>query len=138
MVITSRPSMTAELFTRCKPQISKLIEILGFTEQDIQNYAQSVFSNAEHWAEFFRYISDNPLVHSMMYIPLNTAIVVALYKQSTEEADRPAPKTMTQLYDAVSRALLRRHITEKSLVPETYRIPANLVDLSLEILKQFS
>ncbi len=137
VVITSRPSVTAELFTRCKTQISKHVEILGFTEQNIRNYAHSVFPNAEELVGFLRYISGNPLVYSMMYIPLNTAIVVALYQQS-REAEKPAPKTMTQLYDSLSHALLRRHITEKALVSETYRMPVNFHDLPSGIFKQFS
>ena len=134
VLVTSRPSVTAELIARCKPQISKHIEILGFTEQNIREYAHSVFQNAEQLDDFLKYISGNPLLHSMMYIPLNTAIVVAIYQQS-----KPAelPKTMTQLYDALSHTLLRRHIVEKAFVPESYIMPAKFHNLPTRVFQQF-
>ena len=134
--ITSRPSVTAELLSRCKPQISKHIEILGFTEQNIKEYAQSIFKNPIQLIEFMKYISSNPLVYSMMYIPLNSAIVVEIYQQNQGER-RPLPNTMTQLYDALSHALLRRHIVESGFVPETYCMPAQFQDLTEDVFQQF-
>lgn len=136
VLITSRPSVTSELISRCKPQISKHIEILGFTEENIKEYSQSIFRNKSDFTEFSNYISSNPLVYSMMYIPLNSAIVVEIYRQN-HRTDKPAPKTMTQLYDALSRALLRRHIVEKAHVPESYHMPTHFQDLPADDFQQF-
>ncbi len=136
ILITSRPSVMAELHLRCKPQINKHVEILGFTEQNIKEYAQSIFKDPVQLIEFTKYISSNPLVYSMMYIPLNSAIVVEIYQQYQGERT-PLPKTMTQLYDALSHALLRRHIVEGGFVPETYCMPAQFHDLDEDVFRQF-
>ena len=42
VLVTSRPSATAELLTRCRPQ--KRVEILGFTQESVEAYARSIFS----------------------------------------------------------------------------------------------
>ena len=136
VLITSRPSVTSELISRCKPQISKHIEILGFTEENIKEYSQSIFQNKSDFTEFSKYISSNPLVYSMMYIPLNSAIVVEIYRQN-HRTDKSVPKTMTQLYDALTHALLRRHIVEKAHVPESYSMPIHFQDLPANIFQQF-
>ena len=136
VLITSRPSVTAELLSRCKPQINKHIEILGFTEANIKEYAPSIFQNPVQLVEFMKYVSSNPLVYSMMYIPLNSAIVVEIYRQNRGKV-KPLPKTMTQLYDSLSHALLRRHIVETGFVLETYCMPALFQDLPEQVFHQF-
>ena len=41
VLVTSRPSATAELLTSCHPQ--KRVEILGFTQESVEAYAHSIF-----------------------------------------------------------------------------------------------
>ena len=43
VLVTSRPSATKELFTLCSPQIQRHVEILGFTQDCVKDYAASVF-----------------------------------------------------------------------------------------------
>ena len=136
IIMTSRPSVTAELLMRCKPQITKHIEILGFTEHDIQEYTFSVFQDFGEVKTFLGYVESNPLIYSMMYIPLNSAIVVEIYRQS-HELWTPFPQTMTQLYDGLSRTLIRRYLVENHLVADQFQIPGDLRALPLEVSEQF-
>ena len=46
----------------------------------------------------------------MMYIPLNSAIVVEVYRNSRKEETGLVPKTMTELYSSLVRSLLLRHL----------------------------
>ena len=82
VIVTSRPSAAAEFFSH-KPRISKHIEILGFTQEQVTQFALSAFSESESdLKNFLKYInpSENPAISSLMYIPLNAVIVVDIYK----------------------------------------------------------
>lgn len=76
------------------------VEILGFIEESIQDYASSVFSSSTEVLKYFLlYISStcNPGISSLMHIPLNAAIITDVYK-SSRQAGSPIPSTLTQLY----------------------------------------
>ena len=112
VLVTSRPSATADLHFICKPQIHKHIEILGFTHEHIQQYAKSMLSDQpDVLQDFLKYISNNPAIHGMMYIPLNSAIVLEIYK-ANRTTGKPVPCTMTQLYTELCLMLLRKYLVE--------------------------
>ncbi len=80
------------------PKPDKHIEVLGFTSKQIYQYATSKFgSNTSLLADFDKYILTNPAIKSMTYIPVNTAIVVEIYRENRAEGG-VIPRTMTQLY----------------------------------------
>ena len=53
--------------------------------------------------------SENPALNSLMYIPLNAAIMVEIYKNSRQKGC-PIPKTMTQVYTQLCLTLLQRYL----------------------------
>ena len=112
VLVTSRPSATKDLYTTCYPQIQRHIEILGFTQECVESYASSIFSTEpEVLKDFLSYISasENPAINSLMYIPLNAAIIVHLFKTSKRKGC-PIPKTLTQVYTQLCLTLLQRHL----------------------------
>ena len=134
VVVTSRPSAKMS-FMMCQPRVSKHIEIIGFTEESRVKYAQSAFSSQpDMLAHFLKHTCSIPIIDAMMHVPLNCAIVVQIYKEC-EGARKLIPKTMTQLYTALCRCLLRRYLVENSLVDRDYRMPQNLNDLPQDVCK---
>ena len=130
VLVTSRPSARVDLLSVCKPRVHKHIEVLGFTQKLIKQYAKSIFaSHPSLLADFLKYISTNPAIRSMMYIPLNSAIVVEIYREN-RTVGRPIPQTMTQLYNELTLTLLARYMSEKgeqSVLPEKLEaLPRNL------------
>ena len=112
VLVTSRPSATRDLFRACHPQIQRHVEILGFTKESVKDYASSVFfSEPEVLNDFLIYISasQNPALNSLMYIPLNAAIIVQIYKNCRKKGS-PIPKTMTQVYTQLCLTLLQRYL----------------------------
>ena len=112
VLVTSRPSATKDLYTTCYPQIQRHVEILGFTQECVISYASSIFStNPEMLKDFLAYISasENPAINSLMYIPLNAAIIVHVFTTSKRKGC-PIPKTMTQVYTQLCLTLLQRHL----------------------------
>ena len=63
--------------------------------------------------DFLKYISGNPAIHGMMYIPLNSAIVLKIYK-ANRTIGKPVPRTLTQLYMELSFVLLTKCLVEKN------------------------
>ena len=124
IIVTSRPSVSAELWRLCQHNIDRHLEVIGFTREDIKRYAESVFSG-DILAGFLSYITSNPPIYGMMYIPLN-AVIVALIYQDSYDTDTPFPTTMTQVFDALSRGLIRRHLVSIHRVPSEYCMPPSL------------
>ena len=86
---------------------------MGFAEEHVVQYAKSVFIESEtQCSAFLQYINGNPIIKGMMYLPLNAVIVAMIFKDSYG-TDCPFPKTMTQLFDALTRSLIRRHLVHK-------------------------
>ena len=115
VLVTSRPSATTDLLTSCRPRVEKHVEILGFTEECVKEYASSVFSSEpEVLKDFLTYISasNNPVINSLMYVPLNAAIIVEIYRTS-KKADQPIPKTLTQLYTQLCLTLIQRDLRNR-------------------------
>ena len=112
VLITSRPWASEFLRRECKRHISQHIEILGFTKANIQSYLESTIpDDPSLLADLKKYISCYPHINSMMYIPLNSAIVVEVYRSSRKD-ETLVPKTMTELYSSLVRSLLLRHLLD--------------------------
>ena len=134
VLVTSRPSATAELLISCRPQ--KRIEILGFTQESVEAYASSVFSHEpEKLANFKSYISasNNPAINSLMYVPLNAAIIVLIYQDCIRKSDVFLPHTLTELYIQLCLTILKKYLNihHPSVRAEKFE------DLPADLYKQF-
>ena len=110
VLVTSRPSATAELQSLGQTSIGKHIEVVGFSQQEITKYVEESFqSKSQILASFQTYLSVNPVVRGMMYNPLNCSIVIDVYQYSYE-SDKPIPHTTTQLYTELVLSLLSRNL----------------------------
>ena len=106
VIITSRPWATNNFVWRYRHCISQRIEIVGFTWENVDTYVAQAFPDETEQSNFKLYLKRYPYIRSVMYIPLNCAIVVEVFRQSGKIED--APKTLTQLYtELVKTALLR-------------------------------
>ena len=126
IILTTRPSAKATLRRVCQPQVDKHVEIIGFTEEERVRYITEVFSKEpELQANFLKYMFLVPHIKSMMYIPLNCAIIAQVYSESQSSHHLTIPRTRTQLYKALAHSLLVRHMKMKegnreytSMLPE--------------------
>ena len=112
VLVTSRPSATAQLLTSCSP---KHIEILGFTQESVKAYASRIFSSQpEKLTKFLDSISasENPAINSLMYVPLNAAIIVQIYLDC--KSDALLPHTLTELYTLLCLTILNRDIMTRN------------------------
>ena len=128
IVLTSRPSATADLQPFLDSVNAKHIEVVGFAETNIQSCVEQVFgSGSDILASFNAYLSANPVVKGMMYNPLNCAIILEVY-QATAESGRPIPHTQTQLYTEMTLWRLSRYLSDIGN-PLSKNLPNKLEDL---------
>ena len=112
VLILTRPSATKFLLTRYRSDVSQYIEILGFTQEDIQSYLQSVTKdNPSLLDELQNYLSCYPHIRKMMYTPQNCAIVAEVYLENRKE-NQIIPRTKTEVYSSLVRSLLLRYLYE--------------------------
>ena len=136
VILTTRPSASGELHQLCKGKHSRRIEILGFLEKQIYEYIQCAFSDEQSQSDFKKYLSLYPHIHSMMYVPLNSAIVTHVY-ESCKSSGTVVPKTMTQLYSSLIRTLLLRYLKDKEEYKDTCTNINSFKDLSQPVYDQF-
>ena len=109
VVVTTRPSASAEFKRVCKQRIDRKVEITGFTEAGIREFAESIFTNHDDLSGFLSYLDENLSIYNLMYRPLSAIIVAKIY----QEDYKAKKKTMSQLFDAFTRVLIRRYLLSK-------------------------
>ena len=136
LILTTRPSASTNLREFCKGKHSRRIEIVGFGKKEIDEYIQCAFSGKQSRSGFKEYLSLYPHIHSMMYVPLNSAVVTHVY-ESCKSSGVVVPKTMTQLYSSLIRTLLLRYLKDKEEYMDTCTTINSLKDLPQPVYDQF-
>ena len=136
VILTTRPSASAELHSLCRGKHSRRIEVVGFGKMEIDEYIQCAFSDEQSRSDFEEYLSLYPHIHSMMYVPLNSAIVTHVY-ESCKSSGTVFPKTMTQLYSSLIRTLLLRYLKDKEEYKDTCRNINSFKDLPQPVYDRF-
>ena len=113
VLISSRPSANKNLYQLCQYQSLKCqyIEVIGFGKEDIQKYVDSALEQPENKKlkdELKSYLENHPHIHGIMYVPMNCAIVVQVFRDEMKRKRKP-PETLTQVYQLLIEILLQRH-----------------------------
>ena len=137
IILSTRPVAMYALRSICQPRVDKHVEIIGFTEEERVRYITKVFSKEpELQVNFLKYMFLVPHIKSMMYIPLNCAIIAQVYYESQSSHHVAIPRTRTQLYKALTHSLLVRHMkTNKSNGEYTSMLPEGLDKKNSKIFK---
>ena len=137
IILTTTPVAKATLMSICQPRVDKHVEIIGFKEEERVRYITEVFSKEpELQINFLKYMFHVPHIKSMMYIPLNCAIIAQVYYESQSSRHLAIPRTRTQLYKALTHSLLVRHMKMKESKCEyTSMLPEGLNEESIKMFK---
>ena len=97
ILITSRPSSIGSIQ---KKFITRHIAILGFSEDQMEQYVDQCFVDSSHGPKdttkyrFMAQLNSNPMLKSLAYVPVNLSILVYVFKQYESKL----PSTLTELY----------------------------------------
>ena len=105
IVITSHPSATGSLpYKHVHPRI----EILGFTEEQVEEYITKYFQdhdNPQIAQHVLSQLTKSPILKRLVYVPVNLIIILNIVKQSNEQI----PQSYTALYVTFLLLLLNRY-----------------------------
>ena len=110
VIVTTNPSVGTDFKAICQQNLYKELEIVGFTNNGINEFAASIFSSNDEIASFMSYITSNYHIYSMMTLPLNAVIVATIYQDNIKRGTHPFPKTMSELFEAFTKTMIRRHL----------------------------
>ena len=114
VLVTTRPLAVSDLLKSCGSRLDQLIEILGFTKEQIKEYVSTMIRMKEAPAQLQTYLDAHPHICSAMYNPLYARIVVEVIR----EKDSVSPNTTTELYTAYCQILIERHLTDHPVEEE--------------------
>ena len=135
ILVTSRPSATAQLWKKWKQRITRHVEILGFTEDNITAYVASIL-DPQQLPAFNTYLCTAPSIRQLMYIPLHSGIIVELYRMR-KHSDKPLPTNKTALYKALVDTILTRHLANHPTYKDKYIDIDKFTDLPDDIYHTF-
>ena len=139
IMVTSRPLASDSLCPEFRESVYQHIEVLGFNDEDIKSYVETAcHKQPQVLADLLSYISSNPFVSSVMYIPLQCAILTALYieKWKQKKGGLYAPTTLTQLYTDLLLSSLIRYISDHPVYSKCKTKIRQLSDLPSEVQEQ--
>ena len=135
ILVTSRPSATAQLWKKWKERITRHIEILGFTEDNITAYVASIL-HPRQLPDFDTYLCMAPSIKQLMYIPLHSGIVVELYKMC-RDSDKTLPTNKMSLYKALVNTILTRYLEKHPTHKDEEIDIENFTDLPDDVYPDF-
>lgn len=108
-LLTSRPSCSASLHDL--PSVDLLIEVIGFSKDNIEQYVRSEFVYCpQKAASLIEQLENNPVVQSVCSVPLNCAIICNLW----HTLDQELPCKLTELYTKIVLNIVFRNIKKIS------------------------
>ena len=108
VLLTSRPSASAPLHSL--PSVDRLVEVVGFNEENIKQYIESEFEKCPEKASgLIEQLDNNPLIQNVCTVPLNCAITCNLW----HTLDQELPATLTELYTQIILNVILRDIKKK-------------------------
>ena len=104
VIITSRP--TASLLLR--QLADQRIEILGLAKKEQEQYiSESLKGSPEMITKLREHLKRQPIINSLLYVPLHLAILLYLFKQDS------LPETLTELNEYFIIHTIYRHLTKQ-------------------------
>ena len=109
IIVTCRPSHKHHL-----TQITQFrhhIGIVGFTKCSRTEYIHNFFKGDEALhTKFFQYLKHFPKIEGCLYVPINLVIILEIFRSRINDDDSCLPETTTELYDALVKMLICRHL----------------------------
>ena len=132
LIYTSRPEACNQL----RHDAFQRIEILGFKEEQVDEYINSAFKKVEDGEKkaltLKSQVKNNPSIRSILYVPIHIAIVCHIFLLNLT-----LPKTLTELYHLLCLNLILRHIKKHMHGPGKVDYLSSLHNLPAQISEQF-
>ena len=129
VLLASRPAASAPLYNF--PTVGRLVEVVGFSEENVKQYIESEFEKCPEKAfSLIEQLEDNPLIASVCSVPLNCAIVCNVWHTLNETL----PSTLTELHSQIVLNVIfcnfkKKNVLEKFISSSLDSIPEDFQDM---------
>ena len=129
VLLTSRPFASALLHDL--PTVDRLVEVVGFNEENIKQFIASDFEKSpEKASSLIEQLENNPLIASVCSVPLNCAIICNVW----QTLDRTLHSTLTELYSQIVRNIILHNLKKQNVFSSIITlsfdsIPKDLCDM---------
>ena len=111
VLLTSRPSASGPLHSLST--IDRLVEVVGFNEENVKQYIESEFEECpEKASSLIEQLENNPVIQSVCSVPLNCAIICYLW----HTFESGLPTTLTELYAHIILNVILRDLKKTNPV----------------------
>ena len=119
ILITSHPHACEEI------DAGRRIEIVGFGNDEIKEFAEKSFSNnIQSVKEFLHQLDEYPQLHSLCYIPMNLVMLVDIFHCSKKKL----PSTLTELYRLFIVMTLKRQVKKENVAAVCLNVAVRAAD----------
>ena len=126
ILLTSRPAASASLHK--VPTVDRLVEVVGFNEENVKQYVVSEFEKCPEKAfSLIEQIGNNPLIQSVCSVPLNCAIVCNLW----HTFDNVLPETLTKLYMHIVLNVILRNLQKQASYQDLVTVSVDSIPVDL-------
>ena len=126
ILITSRPYACQNI------DADRMIEIVGFGEQQIKLFVNQSFPNDSKIADkFMQKLIENPHIYSLCYVPISLLMIINIFKDRKEDL----PTTLTELYKHFTIMVLFRNHNQAKFEPININTTENNSIILLDIPK---
>ena len=111
VLLTSRPSASVALHSLST--IDRLVEVVGFNEENIEQCVESEFEKfPEKASSLIEQLENNPVIQSVCSVPLNCAIICHLW----HTFESVLPTTLADLYTHIVLNVVFRNLKKTNLI----------------------
>ena len=103
IVITSRPNASLLL----RHLVNQRIEVLGLAKKEQEQYILESLKGIEKQIKLQEYLKRQPIINSLIYVPLHLAILLYLFKQNA------LPETLTEMNEYFIIHTIYRHLRKQ-------------------------
>ena len=103
IVITSRPNASLLL----RHLVNQRIEVLGLAKKEQEQYILESLKGPEKQIKLQEYLKRQPIINSLIYVPLHLAILLYLFKQNA------LPETLTEMNEYFIIHTIYRHLRKQ-------------------------
>ena len=131
-ILTSRPYASDALKTDAG--IHRHVEILGFTEKQIESYVMHNISDQSTACSLVKSLTEQVTITSFSYTPLSCSILLYIFKQEKGKL----PSTLTKLFGAFISSIVKRHAKKQKVLSRWQKQKLNLKNLPEPFKDQFN
>ena len=140
IILTSRPLFTSSIATLKTIGFSRMLDIKGFTSENIETYIQRFASDKQQATQFYVQLKRTPHVFSLAHIPIQLELLLTLWEQ--EKGLMLTDQSTTEIYLKLTEKLgnhyMKNHLDSFALFYSEATIAQDPIAIAKRVLQKIA